>query len=791
MSSRRQSTWGMTPSVSGVIRKYGRLGILLAICGALALTTHAQNTLTFSISSPGENKSVAEWGVDTAWPSAWNMRQSLTHMGVDHVDVVRLNFYLHEPLLANNTLGADSKGLLDVQLSVAAQADAKPLVLVPNSGDTDAYYFDGSVLQVDRWVNVIKATMAYIDQQTGQAVIAVEPFNEPDYWSGMGTPSELNDVMSAMASNRIFQGVALVGASTLNSDNAQWWYDACATPATHGSTHQLGGSAYSYVNFFPHVTANGDTPYNPELHSLAEAILGAEYGMGGGIWWGPVERPRGLFVQASDGQRLGYFADLAHDSAAAVYRAPGGQIYAFGGCFERSGEPTSYKLVSTDGPVYFNGIHVSEYILQTIEGQQAFVTIDPNQAETVPPLDGYRWKIVNKLTNQVLEVANSGTSDGDLIRTAADSGGLNQRWDIVREYHRYDAIWLDTYLALTNANSGLAAEVANFSLDAGASVRQWGLAENTTRHWYIEPAGDGYFFIRNANSNLYLKGDSSNAVQDELGRGSSSLQWRFVLANPDPASETVGSYAFETNVNDTTGVNHATAFGSPMYGCGASGHDQAIMLDGIDDYVQLPSDIANRSDITIAAWVKWAGGDAWQRIFDFGNDTVAYLFLTPLSGNGTTMFAISNGGSTSELRLETDALPIGEWMHVAVTLGGNTGILYINGVPVIAGQMPLDPADFNPSLNYIGRSQYPDPLFNGMMDQFQIFDFALSAEQIAALADRPIAGDANSDGTVDLLDFDVLARMFGSSTANCASEGDFNGDGFISFADFELIEQNW
>ncbi|MEM7681798.1 MAG: DUF4350 domain-containing protein [Planctomycetota bacterium] len=60
------------------------------------------------------------------------------------------------------------------------------------------------------------------------------------------------------------------------------------------------------------------------------------------------------------------------------------------------------------------------------------------------------------------------------------------------------------------------------------------------------------------------------------------------------------------------------------------------------------------------------------------------------------------------------------------------------------------------------------------------------------LADtRP--GDANADGTVDLLDFDALAQNFGSGPGfiGGVAGGDFNGDGVVDLLDFDLLAQNF
>ena len=85
------------------------------------------------------------------------------------------------------------------------------------------------------------------------------------------------------------------------------------------------------------------------------------------------------------------------------------------------------------------------------------------------------------------------------------------------------------------------------------------------------------------------------------------------------------------------------AVGAPAYATGHNSQAQAIVLDGAHSYIQLPANVARGSAYRFAAWVYWNGGANWQRIFDFGNDTSHYLFLTPSSGSGTLRFAIING----------------------------------------------------------------------------------------------------------------------------------------------------
>ncbi|HEY3331774.1 MAG TPA: LamG-like jellyroll fold domain-containing protein [Capsulimonadaceae bacterium] len=162
------------------------------------------------------------------------------------------------------------------------------------------------------------------------------------------------------------------------------------------------------------------------------------------------------------------------------------------------------------------------------------------------------------------------------------------------------------------------------------------------------------------------------------------------------------------------------------------------ILNGTDQYVQLPPEVlAGVTDCTIAAWVKVNGHAVWQRIFDFGNGITSYMYLTPISGSGKPQFSITAGSGRGEEQIVgTSPFPIGAWTHVAVTLAAGTGTLYINGLPVgTNGAMLMTPSQLGVlSQAYIGKSQYPDPYFAGIIADFRLYRGSLNAKQIAELA---------------------------------------------------------
>ena len=133
-----------------------------------------------------------------------------------------------------------------------------------------------------------------------------------------------------------------------------------------------------------------------------------------------------------------------------------------------------------------------------------------------------------------------------------------------------------------------------------------------------------------------------------------------------------------------------------------------------------------------------ASNTTWQRVFDIGSSSNASMFLT--INDGTELrYAITTSGAGGEQRLNSTnpkTLPLNQWSLVTVTVAGTTGTLYVNGQVVATNTaMTIHPSAFGQSTrNYIGKSQYSDPALNGTVDDFNVYDRALSANEVAALA---------------------------------------------------------
>jgi hypothetical protein len=220
----------------------------------------------------------------------------------------------------------------------------------------------------------------------------------------------------------------------------------------------------------------------------------------------------------------------------------------------------------------------------------------------------------------------------------------------------------------------------------------------------------------------------------------------------------------EGNLNDlTVNMMDAKCNSNAIYSTNCKEGTKALMLNAsAGHYLQLPYAIANSDELSIALWVNWRNSNGnWQRIFDFGNGTDQYLFLTP--SNGSIMrFAIKNGGDEQTVDCSTK-LTLNQWKHVAVTIGREKTVIYIDGQEAASSTgVTIRPSDIRPVLNYLGRSQfYSDALFTGYLDDVRIYNYALSASDVVSVmnGEMPVGIESTTvDGSMPEPVFDLTGR---------------------------------
>lgn len=282
-----------------------------------------------------------------------------------------------------------------------------------------------------------------------------------------------------------------------------------------------------------------------------------------------------------------------------------------------------------------------------------------------------------------------------------------------------------------NIRVGRSAAVTGPYLDKnGASMIGGGgtmLLESTGR--FIGPGHAGIMNDNGTNWFTYHYYDGNDNGTAKLGLN--RLDWD-AAGWPVLTNDWSALYTFDTDAREHRALYNGTLQNGASVTTDSS-RGKVLALDGATNYVSLPISVANAG--SFAAWVKWDGGPDWQRIFDFGVDTTKYLFLTPRPFGGGLRFAIKNGGTEQQINAPS-TLPTNSWVHVAVTLDGQRGVLYQDGSPVATNNaLTIRPWQLLARSNYLGRSQFTnDPIFSGHIDSFRIFGRALGAPEIRDLA---------------------------------------------------------
>jgi hypothetical protein len=171
------------------------------------------------------------------------------------------------------------------------------------------------------------------------------------------------------------------------------------------------------------------------------------------------------------------------------------------------------------------------------------------------------------------------------------------------------------------------------------------------------------------------------------------------------------------------------------------GTSSSATPDTISGYVDLPNDlISPLVNVTYETWATWQGSGNWQRIFDFGtsnagednsNGEGGYMFLNAQPWRFAVRDIPSNG---EPLNLNNGTMPTATEYHmvVAYNFTANTSQMYTNGVLAVSGTAPVQVNSINYVNNWLGRSQWGDPMYAGSINEFRIYEGALTAAQVAA-----------------------------------------------------------
>ncbi len=162
----------------------------------------------------------------------------------------------------------------------------------------------------------------------------------------------------------------------------------------------------------------------------------------------------------------------------------------------------------------------------------------------------------------------------------------------------------------------------------------------------------------------------------------------------------------------TTG-NYA---GSELKGGVIAGADS---LNGTNQYLQAPSGFSDWSTgLTYTGWAYWASTSSFSRLIDFGTGIHSENIWTGRNTTTTTWTTeLWNGTTSGGYTSAATALATGAWAHFAVTVNGTAVKMYKNGALVQSGTSSQSLKVITRTSNFLGRSNWGDPYFQGKFDE--------------------------------------------------------------------------
>ncbi len=238
-------------------------------------------------------------------------------------------------------------------------------------------------------------------------------------------------------------------------------------------------------------------------------------------------------------------------------------------------------------------------------------------------------------------------------------------------------------------------------------------------------------------------------------------------------------YQFENNGLDSAGTNHATPVGTMDYAAGivtTEGQAYAAEPNGLN-YFELTTDSYPKAGLgngltsfTYSCWVKLNVGDGGVLLGALNDSLNTGLRFSVNTGDGSiSIFLRRNGNVSRSVNVHNLPIADNEWHLVTITNNGSQLTAYFDGLAKGTNTFDLTPfADWQYPLYMLAINSrgVADQRFRGKADDFRIYNYALSADEVLlayynvtgkkVCVDKP-AMDLNDDCMVDLGDLAMLA----------------------------------
>ncbi len=169
--------------------------------------------------------------------------------------------------------------------------------------------------------------------------------------------------------------------------------------------------------------------------------------------------------------------------------------------------------------------------------------------------------------------------------------------------------------------------------------------------------------------------------------------------------------------------------------------DVSLDFDGIDDYVSSSYyGILDSNARSMEAWIQTTGnydpnnGGKQGVIANYGNMSNTNRFTFCVLFNDAIRIEVGGNGLSG-----TIAINDGDWHHVAVTYDPKDTLdyrLYVDGVLDVAGNLKIATNTISSTPLQLGMRIDNINLFQGSIDEFRMYNYALSQSEIKKSMDR-------------------------------------------------------
>ncbi|MEE6274303.1 LamG-like jellyroll fold domain-containing protein [Georgenia sp. MJ206] len=152
-------------------------------------------------------------------------------------------------------------------------------------------------------------------------------------------------------------------------------------------------------------------------------------------------------------------------------------------------------------------------------------------------------------------------------------------------------------------------------------------------------------------------------------------------------------------------------------------------------WVELPDAIlagAESATVTTEVKIDASMKNTYNFLWNIGNDANETYYFVSVRDTPRTAITTTSGGGEVNARAGA-GLDADRWYSLTSVIDGEAGTIsfYVDGVQVASAPTTLTPASItDQSLNAIGRSPWPDPMFRGEVSTFRVYDRALSADEV-------------------------------------------------------------